>query len=167
MTGTMNGDGSSSDAYTPWLSRVLAFVIDLIPFAVLQGIGYALLLGTRETVCGTSDSGYARAESCAAGASTFGQVAFAVTWILAVAYALWNFGFQQGRTGSSLGKGVLKFKVVGQNTGQPVGFVASVVRQVAHAVDAVICYVGFLFPLWDDKRQTLADKLVKTVCVPL
>ena len=40
-------------------------------------------------------------------------------------------------------------------------------RQLAHIVDAIICYIGFLFPLWDDKRQTLADKIMTTVCVPL
>lgn len=151
------------EVYTPWVNRVLAFVIDLIPVAVLQGIGYALLLGTRETVCVTDDLG----DFCTAGASTLGQVAFAVTWILAAVYVIWNYGHQQGTTGSSLGKNVLKFKVVAENTGRPIGFGRSIVRQLAHAVDAVICYVGFLFPLWDAKRQTLADKLVKTVCVPL
>ena len=37
----------------------------------------------------------------------------------------------------------------------------------AHGVDAIICYVGFLFPLWDAKRQTIADKIMSTVCVPI
>jgi hypothetical protein len=41
------------------------------------------------------------------------------------------------------------------------------VRQIAHYVDQLICYIGYLFPLWDDKRQTIADKLMSTVCVPL
>jgi hypothetical protein len=27
--------------------------------------------------------------------------------------------------------------------------------------------VGFLFPLWDAKRQTLADKILNTVCLPI
>jgi uncharacterized RDD family membrane protein YckC len=38
-------------------------------------------------------------------------------------------------------------------------------RDLAHFVDAIICYAGFLFPLWDNKRQTLADKIVHTVVV--
>ena len=62
---------------------------------------------------------------------------------------------------------MLKCRVVDERTGQPIGFGRSVLRQLAHAVDAVICYVGFLFPLWDARRQTLADKLLKTVCVPV
>jgi uncharacterized RDD family membrane protein YckC len=40
------------------------------------------------------------------------------------------------------------------------------VRDICHIVDAIICYVGFLFPLLDAKRQTLADKIVKTVVIP-
>ena len=43
----------------------------------------------------------------------------------------------------------------------------SLVRQLAHAIDGIICYVGFLFPLWDAKRQTLADKILNTVCLPI
>jgi hypothetical protein len=33
-------------------------------------------------------------------------------------------------------------------------------------VDSVACFVGFLFPLWDAKRQTLADMIVKSVVIP-
>jgi hypothetical protein len=43
----------------------------------------------------------------------------------------------------------------------------SLVRQIAHYVDQIVCCVGYLWPLWDKKRQTLADKIVGTVCLPL
>ena len=90
-----------------------------------------------------------------------------LAWLLGLAYLIWNYGYRQGTTGSSLGKSVMKFKVVSETTGQPIGFGMSVVRQLAHFVDAIICYVGFLFPLWDAKRQTLADKIMTTVCLPI
>jgi uncharacterized RDD family membrane protein YckC len=61
----------------------------------------------------------------------------------------------------------LKFKVVSENTGQPIGFGLSVLRQITHTVDGVIFYLGYLFPLWTAKRQTLADKIMATVCLPL
>jgi hypothetical protein len=41
------------------------------------------------------------------------------------------------------------------------------VRDICHFVDAITCLVGFLFPLWDAQRQTLADKIVRTVVVPV
>jgi RDD family len=61
---------------------------------------------------------------------------------------------------------VMKFKVIGEKTGQPIGFGLSIVRQIAHVVDSLICYIGWLFPLWDAKRQTLADKIMSTICLP-
>jgi uncharacterized RDD family membrane protein YckC len=156
-----------TEAYTPWLTRVLAFLIDNIPVAILYGIGWALLMGTRETACVTDTSQYDLGQFCATGASTLGQLSMIVVWILAVAYLVWNYGYRQGTTGSSIGKSIMKFKVVSEKTGQPIGFGLSIVRQLAHIVDSIICYIGYLFPLWDPKRQTLADKIMGTVCVPI
>ena len=66
------------EAYTPWLTRVLAWLIDFIPLAILEGIGWGLLLGTRETACITDTSEYDLGEYCATGASTLGQVSIAL-----------------------------------------------------------------------------------------
>ncbi|KUI20141.1 hypothetical protein AU193_16380 [Mycobacterium sp. GA-1285] len=155
------------EAYTPWFTRVLAWLVDSIPMFILWGIGYALLLGTQETVCVTDSSEFEVVESCTTDASTVGQLALTLTSILVLAYVIWNYGYRQGTTGSSIGKSMLKFKVVSEKTGQPIGFGMSLVRQLAHIIDAAICYVGYLFPLWDAKRQTIADKLIATVCLPL
>jgi uncharacterized RDD family membrane protein YckC len=87
--------------------------------------------------------------------------------LVGLVYLLWNYGYRQGTTGSSIGKSVLKFKVISENTGQPLGFGLSVLRQITHAVDAVPFYAGYLFPLWTAKRQTLADKIMASVCLPL
>ena len=92
---------------------------------------------------------------------------FAVAVMVALGYLVWNYGYRQGTTGSSIGKSVLKFKVVSENTGQPMGFGSSLLRQITHVVDAVPFCVGYLFPLWTAKRQTLADKIMATVCLPL
>nr|WP_102145202.1 RDD family protein [Mycobacterium sp. QGD 101] len=85
---------------------------------------------------------------------------------LALAFCVWNWGYRQGRTGSSVGKSVLKFKVVGEKTWEPIGFENSLVRQVVHFFIDTAFYIGFLWPLWDSKRQTFADKIMDTVCVP-
>jgi len=130
-----------TEAYTPWFTRVVAFVIDIIPYAVNQ--------------------------YCATRPSMIGQLAQWLTHLIGLAYLLWNYGYRQGTTGSSLGKSVMKVKVVSEVTGQPIGFGLSIVRQLAHFVDAIICYIGFLFPLWDAKRQTLADKIMTTVVLPI
>jgi uncharacterized RDD family membrane protein YckC len=160
------GPALPKEAYTPWLTRVFAWLIDFIPVAILEGIGYGLLLGTQETACMTDTSEYDLGEFCSTGASTLGQASFIITWLLSIAYLVWNYGYRQGTTGSSIGKTIMKFKVVSEKTGQPIGFGMSIVRQLAHIIDGAICYIGFLFPLWDAKRQTIADKIMTTICLP-
>ena len=42
---------------------------------------------------------------------------------------------------------------------------AAFVRKLAHILDALPCYVGYLWPLFDAKKQTFADKVMNTVVV--
>ncbi len=158
------GPALPKEAYTPWLTRVGAWIIDYIPPMVITGIGYALMFATGDTTCVQNEYGFGG--SCATSASPLGMTLAFIAWLASLAFVIWNYGYRQGTTGSSIGKSILKFKVVGERTGQPIGFGLSIVRQIAHVVDAVICYVGYLFPLWDAKRQTLADKIMNTVCLP-
>ncbi|MCX2934765.1 RDD family protein [Mycobacterium sp. CVI_P3] len=159
-------------AYTSWFTRVVAWFIDYIPAYIIFGIGWAVLIGTQETACVTDSSEYDLGEFCATGASTTGQVAVVVFGLAAIAFVVWNLGYRQGTTGSSIGKSVMKFKVVSEKTGQPIGFGLSFVREVLYLAASYLCFgivwlIAVLFPLWDPKRQTLADKIMTTVCLPL
>jgi hypothetical protein len=161
------GGGLPTDAYTPWLTRVLATLIDLAPYAVIVGIGYGIEAATQETACIHDTSGYNLGDVCATGNSTLGVAAFLLSVLVGLVYIVWNYGVKQGTTGSSIGKSIMKFKVVSEETGQPVGTGPSILRQIVHTVDGAICYIGYLFPLWDPKRQTIADKIMKTICLPI
>lgn len=159
--------GLPKQAYTSWLTRVLAFVIDSIPHAIIVGIGWLILMSTQQEACVADIDRYAVDEFCSTGFSTTGLAVFWLSVVLGFAYLVWNYGYRQGTTGSSIGKSLMKFKVVSENTGQPIGFGMSVLRQIAHVVDTIVFYIGYLFPLWDAKRQTLADKIMATVCLPI
>jgi uncharacterized RDD family membrane protein YckC len=157
------------EAYTPWLTRVWAWLIDFVPIFIVEGIGWAILLGTQETACITDTSEYNLGQFCATGASTLGQVSMVAAGILAFAYVVWNFGYRQGTTGSSVGKSIMKFKVVNENTRQPIGFGMSFLRELLYWVASacgILWLIAVLFPLWDPKRQTLADKIMTTICLP-
>jgi uncharacterized RDD family membrane protein YckC len=82
--------------------------------------------------------------------------------VLLLAFGLWNSGYLQGTTGRSLGRRLTRTKLITIETGQPVGFGRAVARQICHGLDFGI---GFLWPLWDGKRQTFADKIAKTVVI--
>ncbi|AVT29725.1 RDD family protein [Plantactinospora sp. BC1] len=89
-------------------------------------------------------------------------------WVfVALALALWGYNrwYMTGRTGQSWGKRALAIRLIDATAGEPIGAGKAFLRDLAHFVDGIICYIGYLFPLWDAKRQTIADKIMRTVVV--
>lgn len=165
----------SPETYTPWLTRVLAWLIDWLPVGILSGLGSIFLVTMQkvETVCVTDSSEYQLGDFCATGSNGPTGLAWALFIVLelvAVAFVFWNLGYKQGTTGSSIGKGIMSFKVVDEQTGQPIGFGKSAAREivyfVAYSACGIVWLIAVLFPLWDPKRQTLVDKLFNTVALP-
>ena len=78
-----------------------------------------------------------------------------------VAYNRWMIA---GRTGQSLGKRVTKISLIGEETQAPIGAANAFIRDLVHILDW-LSVVGYLWPLWDDKKQTFADKIMKTIVV--
>ncbi|MHA6796700.1 RDD family protein [Pseudonocardia bannensis] len=81
------------------------------------------------------------------------------------AFAVWNSGYRQGTTGQSIGKKVVGTRLLLATTGRPVGFGLAVGRQLAHVLDGLPFYLGYLWPIWDERRQTFADKVCNTLVV--
>ena len=71
----------------------------------------------------------------------------------------------EGQTGQSVGKRIAGCRTVMEATGQPPGVGLALGRWLLHIVDAITCFVGYLFPIWDAKKQTFADKIVKTIVI--
>jgi uncharacterized RDD family membrane protein YckC len=150
-------------AYTAWRIRSVAALFDVIPVGLGWGVWELVAVTSVAIDCVTYPNG---GVVCTSTRSPESVVVAALMVVVTVGYLGWNFGYRQGATGSSIGKSVMRFQVVDGRTWRPIGFTASVLRQFVHLVDAVVCFVGFLVPLWDARRQTLADKLMNTVCVP-
>ena len=119
-------------AYTPWLTRVLASLIDFIPVALIEAIGIGIMIAQSKSTCVSNDSEYDFGGVCTAETSALGTAAVSIAGLLAFAFAVWNYGYRQGTTGSSIGKSIMNFKVVSERTGAPIGFGMSIVRQIAH-----------------------------------
>ena len=153
------GYGYAPD-YANWFKRVGAYLIDQLAMA-LAGlplwIGYGMAVASAETT--TNADGTVTVSGEPSGASVLLMGLGALTTL---AFFIWNTCFRQGRTGYSVGKSALGIKLIGEDSGQPIGAGMSFVRQLLHIVDS-ICYIGYLWPLWDRKRQTFADKILETV----
>ena len=152
-------------AYASWFQRVGAFLIDQLLGVVAMIPYYIGAVMAASTVETTTDPVTGELTTTGGGASGISLVLMFLGVALAIAYFVWNYCLKQGRTGYTVGKGVLGIKLIKQDTGQPMGAGLSFVRQIAHIVDAIPCYLGYLWPLWDSKRQTFADKIMGTVVI--
>lgn len=102
--------------------------------------------------------------SSESGGAVWGLLTF-LLYVAAIAVQIWNVVFRQGRTGWSLGKQALGIRLVSDGARQPIGPGKAFLRQLAHILDALPCYIGFLLPLFTAKKQTIADMVMKTVVV--
>jgi uncharacterized RDD family membrane protein YckC len=72
---------------------------------------------------------------------------------------------REGRTGQTPGKKIVGIRLLREADGAALGFGRAFGRRWLHLLDAIPCGLGFLWPLWDDKNQTWADKMVHTVVI--
>ncbi|MFF0010526.1 RDD family protein [Streptomyces sp. NPDC005374] len=71
----------------------------------------------------------------------------------------------EGKNGQTLGKKALGIRLVRESDGQPLGVGMAFVRRLAHFLDSIACYLGWLWPAWDAKRQTFADKVCSSIVI--
>ncbi|GAA3973224.1 RDD family protein [Streptomyces sp. NBC_01352] len=81
-----------------------------------------------------------------------------------IGLAIWQL-IKEGRTGQTVGKKALGIRLVRESDGQPLGVGMAFVRRLAHFLDSLACYLGWLWPAWDAKRQTFADKVCSSIVI--
>jgi len=84
--------------------------------------------------------------------------------LVALGWTIYN-KIIEGQTGQSIGKRVAHTRLLRESDGQVVGPGLAIGRWLLHILDSLACLLGWLWPLWDSKRQTFADKLVSTVVI--
>lgn len=129
-----------------WGSRVGAALIDaaLVFGIIIAALVVGLVFGAVSDVLGT--------------------LVIAVGYLAGIGFAFWQL-WVQGQTGQTIGKKQVGLRLLREQDGQVVGGGLSIGRYFLHVVDQIPCYVGYLWPLWDEKKQTFADKILKTVVV--
>ena len=74
------------------------------------------------------------------------------------------FTWFHGATGQTPGKMLLKLRVV-QPSGEPIGFGTAFLRWVGYIISSAVVLIGFLWVVFDRKRQGWHDKIAGTVVV--
>lgn len=93
-----------------------------------------------------------------------------LAWLVAGSMALFNSGFLAARTTQSLGKRVFGIRLVQVRKGPHhevyVAYVpiwVGLVRVPLHYLDFLPCGLGFLLPIMNKSKATIADMLTRTV----
>lgn len=145
-----------------WGTRAGGFLIDLLVMAIAaipMIAGYVWVASETDV--------YDRFDGSTASDYHGGAGPILVTgagYLILIAFNLWQC-HRQGKTGQTIGKSAVNIRVVRESDGMPTGFWLSFGRYFAHALDTLACYVGWLWPAWDAKKQTFADKVCSTVVI--
>ncbi len=93
-------------------------------------------------------------------------IAFARTtsWVLALINIIYHtfFTWQNGKT---LGKHIMKIKVVNIADGSLLSLSMSLLRSLVRVVDEAFFYIGFLPAFFSPTKQTLHDRVSRSVVV--
>ena len=137
------------DKLATWWQRVGAALIDLL--ALAPGIIIASIGGSSSKPHGPT---------LWPGGALIGILIAAAIW-------LYNRCYLQGKTGQSWGKNVIGLKLIRISRKGSTSPVIAFLRDLMNGLNVYILGVGWLFPLWTARRQTLADLAMKTVVISL
>lgn len=87
-----------------------------------------------------------------------------IGFILDLCYIVWNFILFQKKTGQTIGKRTLGYKLVRED-GSPLTYGLVIGRFFALMLNSLILYIGWMMTGWTKKKQGLHDKLCGTYVV--
>ena len=143
------------------LIDVLVSIAAFIP--MLVAVPVLIAAAPRRT--GYDEYGYPAMGEADSALLAVGLILLGIGLIVGIAVNLWNRVFRMGRTGQSIGKSALGLRLVHAQTGQPIGAGMCFVRELVSGAVNQVVYLSYLWMLWDDNRQTLADKVVTSTVI--
>jgi len=153
-------------------ARLGAFLIDAVVTGLFAVPAYvALMTGdTKIEPCSVDESG--RFDPSGTLDNGLCEVPTGGTWALfgvllaaALVAVVIYFAKLEGGSGQTLGKRAVGIRVVDAHTGGPIGTGRAVGRYFARIPSAFVCYLGYLWMLWDRDRQTWHDKMTNSQVV--
>ncbi len=147
-------------------ARLLGYVLDGILYGLLAAVFLvpAFVLGVRSL----DDCDWRGDEiECRSGDINGGLLLAAVAlWLLATVVVAVLYIRALGRTGQTWGKRIAGVKVVSSDTGQPIGIGRAIGRTFfAGFISSNVCYLGYLWMLWQPQKQTWHDMVVNSVVI--
>lgn len=140
--------------YSGFWRRFAASFID----GIIVGIAQAFLGG----VLGIAFLPISTVSNSELVASSIATTSSSIAMIVSILY----YVILIGKKGQTFGKMALGIKVVKVDTNQVPGIGGAVIREVVGKfLSAIILGIGYLWMIWDPKKQALHDKIASTVVI--
>ncbi|MEN9645214.1 MAG: hypothetical protein RL238_1883 [Actinomycetota bacterium] len=147
--------------YSGWWRRAGAFVLDGAVGAALYMPGFLYLqFGPQQDAACFSPDGIVRCTE-----PTDATAAVGLILIVAGIIGFLLLYCMMAARGGSPGQRAVGIRIVDARTGEGVGPWRIFGRRAASYLSSLPCYLGFLWPLWDQRKQTWHDMIAKTVVV--
>ena len=169
------GAGVVGPARASFVARMVALIVDgLIAFMVMLALVVPLVIigalgfQTEPSTCTSSTTGFT--EPCDVPTpGTIGLI-LALSGIGFLLYFVVLFFVlvrPVAKTGQTVGRRLMGIKVVDMRTGGTLSIGRALGRYLFAQIVSGFMYIGYLWMLWDDNSQTLHDKVVDAVVVPV
>ena len=132
-------------------ARFLAWIVDGFIVGIVVTIFYAIGFGVLAAGASADSS---------AGAG-IGLIVMLIGVIVGVAY----LPFFWARSGQTIGMKMLRLRLVRAMDGGPLSGGQAVLRLIGYWISAAVFYLGFIWILFDSKRQGWHDKIASTVMI--
>jgi len=127
---------TDSIQYAGWGQRFLAYIVDWIFLAIVG----ALIL-------------------------QFSRGNLIIANSLMIITTLIYFGSTLSKSGQTLGKKMVGIKVLSLSTMQPPSYMQAIGRYFGYYLSVIPIMIGFLAPLWTEKKQAFHDSVANTIVV--
>lgn len=133
--------------------RIVAWIVDLIIIGIIAAVLGGLAFGSI-FLGGLAANPFA---------AVFGVTALVVMFVVIFGYTIYFEGARQGQT---VGKMVMKIRVVDEKTGKFITMEQALIRNILRIIDnQVIGLIAVILIAVTEKKQRLGDILAKTVVV--
>jgi uncharacterized RDD family membrane protein YckC len=85
--------------------------------------------------------------------------------LLSVLASLGYFTYFHGTTGQTPGNAALGIRVVDVDSGEVIGYGRAAVRWLVSIASGLVILIGYLWMLWDPRKQTWHDKAARSLPV--
>ena len=149
-----------------FVTRYVAFLLDILVVAIVSFLFITVLRVTLDFF-GINTLLSSAAESRQAAQQTV-VLNGVMRWLLTIAGGFLTFGIYSIAAwllvGKTVGKALMGLRVLGQD-GRGLTFSQALIRALGYYVSGLALFIGFLWVLVDDRRQTWHDKLARTIVV--